>query len=84
MATATEVLQMLRPQGGWIMHDNDYDKIQWVECEPVSRKDFEDGFAAYDGWVAAKEQEEADKRAAAEAKLQVLGLTIEDLKALLK
>jgi hypothetical protein len=83
MATATDVLHMLRPEGGWIMHDNDYDKIQWLECEPVSRADFDAGFAAYDGWIAAKEQEKADKKAAAEAKLQALGLTAEDIKALL-
>lgn len=82
MATATEVLQMFRPEGGWIMHNNDYDKIQWLECDPVSRADFDAGFAQYDAWKA--EQEEAKKAAktAAEAKLLALGLTLDDIKAL--
>jgi hypothetical protein len=83
MATATEVLQMLRPEGGWIMHDNDYNKIQWIECDPVSKEDFDAGFDSYDNWVSSKEQEKADKKAAAEAKLSALGLTAEDIKALL-
>jgi hypothetical protein len=83
MATATEVLQMLRPEGGWIMHDNDYDKIQWLECAPVSRTDFDAGFAQYDVWKAEQEEAKRAAKAAAEAKLAALGLTPEDLKALL-
>lgn len=83
MATATEVLQMLRPEGGWIMHDNDYDKIQWLECEPVSRADFDAGFAQYDAWKTAQEEAKQAAKAAAEAKLIALGLTPEDIKALL-
>lgn len=83
MATATEVLQMLRPNGGWIMHDNDYDKIQWLECEPVSRADFDAGFAEYDAWKAGQEEAKRVARANAEAKLIALGLTEDDIRALL-
>lgn len=83
MATATEVLQMLRPEGGWIMHNNDYDKIQWLECDPVSRAEFDSGFAQYDLWKAEQEADKAAKKAAAEAKLVALGLTPDDIKALL-
>ena len=83
MATAAEVLQMLRPDGGWVMYDSDYDKIQWVECEPVSRADFDAGFAQYDAWKAEQESAKQDAKAAAEAKLAALGLTPEDIKALL-
>lgn len=82
MATATEVLQMLRPEGGWIMHDNDYNKIQWLECDPVSRADFDAGFAQYDEWKANKEAEKIAAKAAAEAKLAALGITADDIKAL--
>ena len=83
MATATEVLQMLRPEGGWIMHDNDYDKIQGLECAPVSRADFDAGFAQYDVWKAEQEEAKRAAKAAAEAKLAALGLTPDDIKALL-
>jgi hypothetical protein len=65
------------------MHDNDYDKIQWLECAPVSRTDFDAGFAQYDVWKAEQEEAKRAAKAAAEAKLAALGLTPEDLKALL-
>lgn len=83
MATAAEVLQMLRPNGGWVMYDSDYDKIEWVECEPLSRAEFDAGFAQYDAWKAGQESARQDTKAAAEAKLAALGLTPEDIKALL-
>jgi hypothetical protein len=65
------------------MHDNDYDKIQWLECAPVSRTDFDAGFAQYDVWKAEQEEAKQAAKAAAEAKLAALGLTPEDFKALL-
>jgi hypothetical protein len=65
------------------MHDNDYDKIQWLECAPVSRADFDAGFAQYDVWKAEQEEAKRAAKAAAEAKLAALGLTPDDIKALL-
>ena len=38
MATGIEVLGMLLPDGGWIITGNDYEGIQFLECEPITKK----------------------------------------------
>lgn len=83
MATATNILEMLRPEGGWVIYDNDFDQIQWIDCKPLTRKEFDAGFEKYDAWLAEKEQEKINKKIEAEAKLEALGLTIDDIKTLL-
>lgn len=40
MATASEVLEMLIPNGGWISTGQDYEGVQFLECEPISKKNF--------------------------------------------
>ena len=82
MATNIEVLNFLIPQGGWVAYGNDYDGIQFLECNPITRQQYEDGFAQVDAAKAQAEAEAAAKKAAAEAKLAALGLTADDLKAL--
>lgn len=82
MARGMDVLRMLCPDGGWVIYGDDFDSIQWINCQPVTKEEFEDGFAQYDAWKAQAEAEAIAKKAAAEAKLAALGLTAEDLKAL--
>ena len=82
MANSTEVLQMLIPQGGWICRGNSYEGIEFIECEPITKAQFDAGFAQYDAWKAQQDEAKAAKKAAAEAKLAALGLTSDDLKAL--
>ena len=38
MATEIEVLEMLIPNGGWVITGNDYDGIEFLECEPIQKK----------------------------------------------
>jgi hypothetical protein len=83
IVTGAEVLKMLRPQGGWSIVGNEYDSIQWKDCEPVTRKQFEDGFSQYINYVNQKITEENAKILAAEEKLAALNITKEDLKYLL-
>lgn len=83
MVTGADVLQMLRPEGGWIIHDNDFEKIQWLECEPLTKKQYEAGFAKYEAWKEQKETDKAKAKADAEAKLEALGIKVDDLRALL-
>jgi hypothetical protein len=83
MAKGYEVLTMLRPNGGWVIKEDDYNSIQWIDCEPVTENDFEEGFALYDSWKSQKEAEQVSAKATAESKLEALGLTVEDIKALL-
>jgi hypothetical protein len=82
MATGTEVLDMLIPQGGWAIHGNDYEGVIFLECEPITKAQFDAGFAQYDAWKAEQDAQMAADKASATAKLEALGLTADDLKAL--
>lgn len=83
MAKTWEVLAYLRPNGGYVQVGEDYEGITFEpQCEPFTKEEY---LAAFDLIDAAKLQAEADAiaaRAAAEAKLTALGLTLDDLKAL--
>jgi hypothetical protein len=82
MAKSYEVLNMLIPQGGYIQVGTEYEGIEFIECEPITKEEYEAGFAQYDAWKAQQEAEQAGAKAAAKAKLAALGLTTDDLKAL--
>ena len=82
MATLQEVLGMLIPNGGYVAVGKDYEGIQFLECEPITKAQFEAGFAQYDAWKAKQEAKAEADKAAAQAKLAALGLTADDLKAL--
>lgn len=82
MAKSYEVLEMLIPNGGWYVSGNDYQGIQFLECEPITKAEFEAGFAKWDAWKAEQDAKAVADKAAAQAKLAALGLTADDLKAL--
>ena len=82
MAKHYEVLAFLRPEGGYVQVGENYEGIEFIDCEPFTKTEYE---AAFDLVDAAKAQAEADKlakRFAALAKLEALGLDEDDLKAL--
>ena len=81
--TGTEVLEMLCPDGGWIISGDDFENIIWVDERPrCTKEQFQAGFVQVEAAKAQAEAEAAAKKAAAEAKLAALGLTADDLKAL--
>jgi hypothetical protein len=82
MAKSYEILAMLIPNGGYVQIGEEYEGIQFLECEPITKEQFEAGFPQYDAWKAEQDAQAAAKKAAAEAKLTALGLTSDDLKAL--
>ena len=82
MANAGDVLKMLIPTGGFIIRGDEYEGIEFVDCKPISKQEFEAGFAQVDAWKAEQEAEAQAKRSAALAKLEALGLDEDDLKAL--
>jgi len=82
MITGSDVLTMLIPNGGWILTGNDYEGIQFLQCEPITKKQYTDGFAQYDAWKTEKDAAKATAKASAESKLAALGLTTDDLRAL--
>ena len=82
MANGGEVLELLIPLGGWAITGNEYEGIQFLECEPITKAQFEAGFAQYDAWKVEQDAQMAADKASATAKLEALGLTADDLKAL--
>jgi hypothetical protein len=82
MANSIQVLGMLIPNGGYVQTGTEFEGIEFLECEPITKKQYTDGFAQYDAWKAKDEADKAAAKAAAQAKLAALGLTTDDLKAL--
>lgn len=80
MATGTEVLEMLIPQGGWAIRGDDYDQIEFLECDPITEAQFLEGFAKVDLWKAIKEAEKASTK---QAILDRIGLTSEEVSLIL-
>ena len=80
MTTGTDVLSMLIPQGGWVIYGDEYEGIQFLECEPITKEQFEAGFAQYDAWKA---QQDAAAAAAKQALLDRLGITADEARLLL-
>jgi hypothetical protein len=80
MADTSQVLGMLIPNGGYVAVGDEYEGIQFLECEPITKAQFEAGFAQYDAWKA-----EQDAKAAADkaALLTKLGITADEAKLLL-
>ena len=73
-----KALQSLRPGKEFTFNDQDLDTVRWNDSTVTTPTQ-----AEIDSELARLEQADADKKAAAEAKLQALGLTAEDIKALL-
>lgn len=82
MAKHYEVLAMLYPNGGYIQHGETYEGIEFVDCEPITKAEYEAGFAQYDAWKAEQDAARIAAKQSAQAKLAALGLTVEDLTAL--
>jgi len=82
MATAREVLAMLIPDGGYVMTGETFEGIEFVDSDPITKKQFTDGFAQFDAWKQQQETQTLAAKEAAQSKLSALGLTADDLKAL--
>lgn len=81
MATGGEVLDMLIPTGGWVIYGDDFESIIYDEgVTPITKKQFDDGFGAFDAWKA---QQDAAKAAAKTALLAKLGITADEAALLL-
>ncbi|CAB4180379.1 hypothetical protein UFOVP1051_18 [uncultured Caudovirales phage] len=80
MAKSYEVLTHLIPDGGWYISGDDFSGIQFLECEPITKEEFDAGFAQYDAWKAQQESKAATDKAALLAKL---GITADEAKLLL-
>lgn len=80
MAKSHEVLEMLIPNGGWILNGREFENIEFVDCEPITKEQFEAGFAQFDAWKLEQEQNKTAEKATLLAKL---GITEAEAKLLL-
>ena len=80
MARSGEVLSMLCPNNEYVIYGDDFDSIQWIKGEPITKAEFEAGFAKVDAWKAEQEAKAAADKAALLAKL---GITADEAKLLL-
>ena len=80
MAKGSEVLNMLIPNGGWVISGEEYSGITFLECEPITEEQFLAGFAKVDKFKA--DQLKAHETAKA-ASLTKLGITAEEAVLLL-
>lgn len=83
MAIGGEVLEMLCSGKVWTIYGDDYNSIIWENDTPlITKAQFDAGFAQYDAWKAEQETAQVNAKETAQSKLEALGLTTDDLKAL--
>ena len=80
MQKGAEVLSMLCPNTEWIISGDDYDSIQWIKGESITKAQFEAALAQYD---VLKAEQEAKAKADKAALLNKLGITADEAKLLL-
>ena len=80
MAKSYEVLGMLIPNGGYVQVGETYEGIEFIDCEPITKAEYEAGFAQYDAWKA---EQDATQATAKFALLERLGITADEAKLLL-
>lgn len=77
MIPASRILEMLIPTGGWLTSGTEYKGIIFLECEPITKTQFEQGRKDYPAWKSAQDAVAADRKAAILARL---GITEEELR----
>jgi len=79
--SAADVLEMLLPNGGWIIIGDDFDSIQYDEgVTPITKKQFVDGFDQVVSW---RQEQEAQRAQAKADLLTKLGITEDEARLLL-
>ncbi len=80
MAKCHDVLAYLYPQGGWTMTGFEYEGIEFGDCQPITKEQWEQAFIDYDNWKA---EQAATKAAQRQALLTRLGITEDEARLLL-
>jgi hypothetical protein len=80
----TKAIKKLKPNAEFSFTDDDYSTIKWdvLEGEAPTQAEIDAAIEQVKADEAVQIQSRAEAKAAAEAKLQALGLTANDLKAL--
>ena len=82
MARNGDVLNMLIPSGQWLQVGDTYEGIEFLSDVTITKAQYEAGFAQFDALKAQQDAQATADKATATAKLEALGLTADDLKAL--
>jgi hypothetical protein len=77
-----KTLEMLRPEGGYVSRGFEYENIEFIDCEPFTKAQFEAALNQFDNWKLEQDAKAQADKTAAQSKLAALGLTADDLKAL--
>jgi hypothetical protein len=80
MTNGADVLAFLIPTGGWTMVGHEYEGIDFLDCEPITKAQFQAGFAKYENHKANQEKTKAAEKAALLAKL---GITEDEVRLLI-
>ena len=83
MIYSSEVLMYLRPEGGMLQTGTEYEGIEFVSCEPFTKKEYENAFTSLKAKKAKAESDKVAAKASAQAKLAALGLTEEEVASIL-
>ena len=80
----TKAIFLLKPNAQFSFTDNDYSTINWIvlEGEAPTQAEIDDAIEQVKADEAQAIIDQANAKAAAQAKLAALGLTVEDLTAL--
>jgi hypothetical protein len=81
MATIQQVLGMLIPNGGYVATGDSFEGIEFLECEPITKTQFEAGFAKFDKWQADQIKAKAEAK---QSILDRLGITADEAALLLQ
>jgi hypothetical protein len=83
MIDYTLILTTKYPDSLWTLDGDNYDGLTWVSDTPKPSKATLDGlWNEVQDLITAETEAKAAAKAAAQAKLEALGLTVEDLQAL--
>jgi hypothetical protein len=84
MIDYTQILSVNYPTAQWALTGNSYDGLDWLDSSPKpTQAELDALWESTQAAVAAKEQAAKDTKASALAKLAALGLTQDEVKALL-
>ena len=79
-----DAVRLLKPNSEFVIRDNDYSSIEWhiLEGEAPTQVEIDEAIEQVKADDAKAELDRATKKAAAQAKLAALGLSLDDLAAL--
>jgi hypothetical protein len=80
MITGAQVLEMLIPSGGWVITGDSFEGIEFLECDPITEQEFNDGYAKAEKYFADMAKTQAEAKAAL---LERLGITADEAVLLL-